>query len=238
LLGVSDLTIEPVQLAKLCQRSENEFVGIQCGIMDQFVACHGVPGEALMLDCRSLEFQRVPLPPGASLIICNTMVHHELARSEYNQRRAECSEGVRYLARFLPRIAALRDVTISELEQYGTRMDQTVYRRCRHVVSENNRVEQALHALAQADLVRFGELMRSSHCSLRDDFEVSCPELDALADIAADLPGVYGSRMTGGGFGGCTVNLVAKKDADAFCETIRLRYREKIGREPSVYREC
>ena len=237
LLGISGITIERVQIAKLCQRAENEFVGIQCGIMDQFVACHGSPGEALMLDCRSLESQRVPLLSGTSLVICNTMVHHELARSEYNQRRAECSAGVRYLARFLPGIAALRDVSVSELEKYGTSMDQNVYRRCRHVVSENNRVEQALRALMQADLVRFGELMHASHSSLRDDFEVSCSELDALVDIATDLPGVYGSRMTGGGFGGCTINLVAKSAADSFCETIQLRYREKTGIEPSVYRE-
>jgi galactokinase len=236
LLDVAGITLPPVEIAKLCQRAENEFVGIQCGIMDQFVACHGSPGEALMLDCRSLAFRRVPLPAGTCLVICNSMVHHELARSEYNQRRADCTAGVSHLARMLPHIQALRDVSLSELEKYGRNMDETVYRRCRHVIGENSRVEEAFTALQCGDLERFGELMRASHCSLRDDFEVSCPELDILADTAASLPGVYGSRMTGGGFGGCTVNLVREEYADAFCETIRHRYLESVGKEPAVYR--
>jgi galactokinase len=236
LLDVSGTTLTPVEIAKLCRRAENEFVGIQCGIMDQFTACHGSPGEALMLDCRSLAFRRVTLPAGACLVICNSMVHHELARSEYNQRRVDCTDGVRHLAAMLPHVSALRDVSLSELEKYGRNMDETVYRRCRHVIGENGRVEEAFTALQCGDPGRFGELMRASHRSLRDDFEVSCPELDLLADTAAQLPGVYGSRMTGGGFGGCTVNLVREEYADAFCETIRRRYRESTGKEPALYR--
>jgi galactokinase len=237
LLDIAGITLTPVEIAKLCQRAENEFVGIQCGIMDQFTACHGSPGEALLLDCRSLAFRRVPLPARACLVICNSMVHHELAASEYNQRRADCTAGVRHLARMLPHVNALRDVTLSELEKYGRNMDETVYRRCRHVIGENSRVEEAFTALQCGDLNRFGVLMRASHCSLRDDFEVSCPELDLLADTAAQLPGVYGSRMTGGGFGGCTVNLVREECADAFCETIRRSYRESTGKEPTLYRQ-
>ncbi len=169
-------------------------------------------------------------------IICNTMVHHELARNEYNQRRANCSAGAHHLARVLPHVTALRDVTLAELEKHGQNMDPIVYRRCRHVVSENDRVEQAFTALQRGDLDRFGALMRASHYSLRDDFEVSCPELDTLVDIASALPGVYGSRMTGGGFGGCTINLVQEDYSDTFCQTIQRRYRESTGRDPSVYR--
>ncbi len=236
LLNIAGITLAPVEIAKLCQRAENEFVGMQCGIMDQFVACHGSPGEALMLDCRSLAFRRVPLPAGACIVICNSMVHHELARSEYNRRRADCTAGVRHLACMLPHIRALRDVSLAELEKYGRTMDETVYRRCRHVIGENSRVEEAFTALECSDPERFGELMRASHRSLRDDFEASCPELDFLADTAAQLPGVYGARMTGGGFGGCTVNLVGEEYADAFCETIRRRYLEAVGKEPALYR--
>ncbi len=236
-LDFAGITVAPTEIAKLCQRAENEFVGVQCGIMDQFVACHGSPGEALMLDCRSLAFRRARLPAGIGLVICNTMVHHELARGEYNQRRADCSAGVRHMARVLPHVTALRDVTRSELEKYGRTMDATVYRRCRHVVSENERVEQAFTALQDGALDRFGDLMRASHYSLRDDFEVSCPELDILVDIASDLPGVYGSRMTGGGFGGCTVSLVQKEYADTFSNTLQRRYRESTGRDPTMYRQ-
>jgi len=236
LLGVSGIPLAPMQTAQLCQRAENEFVGIQCGIMDQFVACHGAPGEALMLDCRSLDFRRATLPAGACLVICNTMVQHQLARSEYNQRRADCSAGVRDLARVLPHVIALRDVTLLELEQHRRALDPVVYRRCRHVVAENDRVQQAFPALQRGELDRFGALMRASHDSLRDDFEASCPELDLLVDLASGLPGVYGVRMTGGGFGGCTVNLVQQEHADSFCETIASRYQEATGKEPSLYR--
>jgi galactokinase len=230
LLDASGETLPPVEIAKLCQRAENEFVGVRCGIMDQFAACHGNPGEALMLDCRSLEFRRAALPAGTRLVICNSMVKHELAGSEYNRRREECAEGARCLG-----VAALRDVTVDRLEECGRDLDQTVYRRCRHVVSENARVELAADALELGDLDRLGALMLASHRSLRDDFEVSCAELDLLAGLASALPGVYGSRMTGGGFGGCTVSLVQNELADAFCETMRLRYREATGFETEIY---
>jgi galactokinase len=232
LLGVSGITVAPAEIARLCQRAENEFVGVQCGIMDQFAACYATPGEALMLDCRSLEFRRAALPPGACLIVCNSMVKRELARSEYNRRRAECSAGVRHF----PKAAALRDVTLSQLEQRRGDMDQTVYRRCRHVVGENVRVEQAFAALERRELDRFGELMLASHASLRDDFEVSCRELDVLVELASGFRGVYGCRMTGGGFGGCTVNLVQREHAEAFCQAIQVGYRNAAGIELSIYR--
>ena len=235
LLGFAGVKIAPVAMAKLCRRAENEFVGIQCGIMDQFAACHGNPGEALMLDCRSLEFSRTPLPAEACLVICNTMVRHELAQSEYNQRRAACSAGVRHLARVLPHVTALRDVAGDDLEKHGWDMSATVYRRCRHVIGENARVGQAFAALRRGSLHRFGELMRASHDSLRDDFEVSCPELDILVEIATSLPGVYGARMTGAGFGGCTVNLVRKEHAEAFRQAVVGRYREATGRVVQLY---
>jgi galactokinase len=230
LLDVARIDLPPAQIAQLCRKSENEFVGIHCGIMDQFAACHGTPGEALMLDCRSLEFHGVPLPSGTSLVICNTMVRHELAASAYNHRRAECAAGARHLG------AALRDVTLSQLEQHQSDPDPTLYRRCRHVITENTRVAQAFAALEHRALDRFGALMRASHQSLRDDFEVSCPELDLLADLASNLPGVYGSRMTGGGFGGCTVNLVRSQHADAFCDAIQNQYQKITGILPAVYR--
>lgn len=236
LLGISGLSLDPTQLARLCQRAENEFVGMQCGIMDQFVACRGAPGEALMLDCRSLDYRLVRLPPQACIVICNTMVHHELARSEYNQRRRECMAGVEHLARALRSVTALRDVTVAELEQCGSGLSGPVFRRCRHVVNENERVQQACSALEAGNLRKFGDLMRASHLSLRDDFEASCRELDLLVAIAGELPGVYGSRMTGGGFGGCTVNLLQRESADAFCEIVQREYRKTTGIAPSIYR--
>jgi galactokinase len=208
-------------LAKLCQRAENEFVGVRCGIMDQFSACHARAGNALMLDCRTLEHRFVPLPAGVTLVIANTMVRHSLAAGEYNRRRAECEEGSAHFGR------SLRDVTIAELEREGRGLSDLVYRRCRHVISENARVIAAAAALEGGDLLNFGELMYQSHRSLRDDFEVSCAELDTLVEIAAAVPGVVGSRMTGGGFGGCTISLVRDEHVDAF--------RAAAGRVSAVY---
>ncbi|HEY4364433.1 MAG TPA: galactokinase [Bryobacteraceae bacterium] len=230
LLDASGATLAATALAKLCQQAENEFVGVQCGIMDQFTACHGTPGEALLLDCRSLAFRRVPLPPEARVVICNSMVKHSLASSEYNRRRHECSTGAQLL-----NVAALRDATLATLERHHQHLDATIYRRCRHVITENTRVQQAFDALQRRDLHQFGAFMYASHASLRDDFEVSCPELDLLVQIASDLPGVYGSRLTGGGFGGCTVSLVRSEHSEAFRETLRDRYREATGIEPELY---
>jgi galactokinase len=235
LLGVSGIVVGETRIAQLCQRAENEFVGVKCGIMDQFSACHGKPGHALMLDCRSLEFQLAPLPKGVSVVICNTMVRHELASGEYNKRRADCTAGVDYLARKVPHVRALRDVTPEELEKHAREMPDTVYRRCRHVVRENRRVEDAFAALKRDDVKNFGKLMYASHASLRDDFEVSCRELDAMVEIASRVPGVYGARMTGGGFGGCSVNLLRTESVDEFRTIVARDYAAATGRAAAFY---
>jgi galactokinase len=235
LLSVGNLDLDRTRMALLCQRAEREFVGVQVGIMDQFVSAHAQAGNALLLDCRSLRYDLNPLRPGSSLVVCNTMVHHQLAGSAYNQRRQECEDGVRDLSRKLPHVRALRDVTPEQLEEHKTLLSPVVYRRCRHVVSENERVLEAAHALRDDRLPHFGELMYRSHESLRDDYEVSCRELDTMVEIASGLPGVYGARMTGGGFGGCTVNLVADAEVTNFCSQIIERYRAATGLEPAVY---
>src|SRR5205085_176721 len=207
----SGITTDGRELALLCQRAENEFVGARVGIMDQFVSIFGETQKALLLDCRSLEFRRLPLPDTVNLVICNTMVKHELASSAYNERREQCEAGVKHLAQSLPNVTALRDVTITELEEFGRALPEVVYRRCRHVVTENARVLAAAEALTHNGLREFGKLMAASHRSLRDDYEVSSTELDVMVDLANKVEGVYGARMTGGGFGGCTVNLVATR---------------------------
>ena len=223
------------KLALLCQQAENEFVGARCGIMDQFVACQGEQGKALMLDCRSLEYRQLPLPDDVALAMCNTMVKHSIAKGEYNQRRAECEAGVRGLAKYLPNAQALRDVTPEDLEAYGHELPDVVWRRCRHVISENARVLRAAAALELGDLQAFGNLMLESHRSLRDDFEVSCPELDLMVELAEKAEGVYGTRMTGGGFGGCTVALVQAGCVEAFKRTVQGGYERSTGCKPEIY---
>ena len=235
LVANSGLNIDRRELALLCQRAENEFVGAHVGIMDQFVSLFGEPHQALFLDCRSLEFELLPLPDNVRLIICNTMVKHALAASAYNERRAQCEAGVKHLAQFLPNVKALRDVKIQELEQFRAGLPEVVYRRCRHVITENSRVLAAAEALEQRDLPRFGNLMAKSHASLRDDYEVSCKELDVMVELADKVEGVYGARMTGGGFGGCTVNLVREDKADEFRERVAREYEYITNLKPEIY---
>ena len=235
LVEINGLAMDRTALAKICQRTENEFVGLQCGIMDQFIACHGRGGHALLLDCRSLEYRLLPLSDAARLVICNTMVKHELANSEYNKRRAECEAGVKYLAQFLPHITALRDVSGNDLVMFGTGMPELIYRRCQHIVSENQRVLGAAAALEKNDLAAFGKLMNESHRSLRDDYEVSCRELDWLVASAQKIKGVYGARMTGGGFGGCTINLVRTENVEDFQRQISRDYQSETGYPPEIY---
>ncbi len=207
LLEISGHELDRTKIALLCQRAENEFVGARVGIMDQYVCCEARVEHALLLDCRSVEHVPVKLTPGVQLVVCNTMVKHEHGDGEYNVRRRDCEEGVQLLSTVLPGIQALRDVTLRDLEDHRKLLSETVYRRCRHVITENRRVPQAAEALERGDLHTLGELMAESHRSLRDDYQVSCPELDLMVDLAAKHSGVYGTRMTGGGFGGCTVNL-------------------------------
>ncbi len=229
--------IDRTQLARICQLAENEFVGARCGIMDQFVASHGKCGQALLLDCRSLdlEYRQLPSPDDAVLAICNTMVKHSIAKGEYNQRRAECEAGVRALSKYLPQVRALRDVTLEDLERYGHELPEVVLRRCRHVIGENARVLKAAAALEREDLHAFGNLMRESHRSLRDDFAVSCSELDLMVKLAERVEGVYGTRMTGGGFGGCTIALVQTGCVEVFQRTLREGYERSAGRTPEIY---
>ena len=235
-------TLDRMTLARLCQQAENDYVGTRCGIMDQFTAACGRAGHALMIDCRSLESQLLPLDlhsagDGAAvqLVICNTMVRHRHAGGEYNRRREECEQGVRSLQRVLPGIDALRDVTPAQLKANAPELDPVIYRRCRHVVTENQRVLAAAAALEAGTLQSFGQLMRDSHRSLRDDYEVSCPELDLMVRLAETLDGVFGARMTGGGFGGCTVNLVRADAVPAFRSLIAERYADATGQTPEIY---
>ena len=235
LLGVSGIALGRLEIASICQQAEHEYAGTKCGIMDQFISCFGVANHALMLDCRSLDFQSLAIPESVRIVICNTMVRHELAAGEYNRRRADCEAGVAFLRQQLPEIKALRDVSLAQLDEYGTAMPDTVHRCCHHVISENARVLEAADALKQDDLERFGRLMAESHASLRDDYEVSCAELDLMVELARKCRGVYGARMTGGGFGGCTVNLV---DADAVTEFqvgVAQGYQRATGRLPEIY---
>lgn len=227
--------IDRRELALLCQKAENEFVGAHVGIMDQFVSLFGEAQRALMLDCRSLEFKLLPLPDTVNLVICNTMVKHALASSAYNERRAQCEAGVKQLARWLPNVTALRDVTLEELEEFGQDLPEVVYRRCRHVITENARVLAAAESLAKRDLHRFGELMRGSHFSLRDDYEVSSTELDLMVELAFMSDGIYGSRMTGGGFGGCTINLVDAEYVDEVTSFIARQYEHITKLKPEIY---
>lgn len=231
----SNLSVDKRELALLCQKAENEFVGARVGIMDQFVVLFGQARRALMLDCRSLDFKLLPLPDTVNLVICNTMVKHALASSAYNERRAQCEAGVRHLAQFLPNVKALRDVTMEQLEEFGGDLPEVIYRRCRHVISENARVLAAGVALQLHDLHRFGELMAESHRSLRDDYEVSIRELDLMVESARKVQGVYGARMTGGGFGGSTVNLVDTGQVEEFKETVAEKYRRATGLKPEIY---
>jgi len=235
LLSLSGKTLPLKQIAKLCQRAENEFVGARVGIMDQFVSCHGKAGHAVLLDCRSLDYDLVPIPEQVQLVICNTMVRHELSGGEYNMRRAQCEEGVRILSQSNPKIRALRDVTVRELQARRSEMPEVVFRRCLHVVKENERVLETKKFFEKGDLSSIGKLMLDSHESLRDLFEVSCRELDAMVEAAREFPGWIGGRMTGGGFGGCTVNLVQREQASAFASAVASRYQKEIGIRPDVY---
>jgi galactokinase len=235
LLANSGLSVDTVELARLCQRAENEFVGTRCGIMDQFISCCGRAGHALMLDCRSLDYRLLPLAGDVKMVICNSMVRHELASGEYNTRRAECEMGMRLLAEHLPGARSLRDVTLDELEQQGRNLPDIIYRRCRHVVTENARVLEAAAALERENIELFGRLMGESHRSLRDDYEVSCRELDILVGLAGSTDRVYGARMTGGGFGGCTINLVSAENVEQFSAAVARQYERITGTRPEIY---
>jgi galactokinase len=235
LLSLANLPTNTVQLALACQKAENEFVGMRCGIMDQFISCQGVAGHALLIDCRSLDSRSVPIDPSVRIVVANSMVHHQHAGGEYNKRREACEAGVARLQTVLPGIRALRDVSLAELEAHKGLLDDLTYRRCRHVVTEDERVLEAERALRGGDVARFGVLMNQSHVSMRDDYEITCPEIDAMVAIAQGLPGVHGARMTGGGFGGCTVSLVAVDAVDGFIDSLRQAYKEATGLTATIF---
>jgi galactokinase len=235
LMDIAGHTIDRIELARACQSAENEFVGANCGIMDQFVSLNGREDHALMLDCRSLEYELILIPKSATLVVCNTMVKHEVAAGEYNRRRADCDEAVRRLSAVLPNLRALRDVTLKQLERNRSLLPETLWRRAHHVISENGRVLNAAAAFRSADLAEFGKLMAESHQSLRDYYEVSCAELDLMVDLARRQKGIYGARMTGGGFGGCTINLVDAIHADTFRHEIASAYEKSTGVRPETY---
>ena len=235
LLDQSELPVDLKNLAEACRKAENDFVGAHVGIMDQFVSCHGRASHALLLDCRSLEHNLVKLPSGIQLVICNSMVKHEISSSQYNVRRAECEQGVRTLRAVLPAIHALRDVNLAQLEEHRGLLSPKVYSRCHHVVTENGRVQSAVAAFESGDLRGLARLMSDSHRSLRDDYEVSSKELDLLVELAVAQPGVIGARMTGGGFGGCTINLVESSAVEPFKRNVAGGYFEGTGRKPEIY---
>jgi galactokinase len=224
LAAVSDLEIEGRDLARLCQKAENEFAGVECGIMDQFAAALGEAGCALLIDCRSLHVEPVALPDDLEIVVVDSKVPRNLAETPYNKRRAECLEAARALG-----VESLRDVDEQLLETRRSMLPDRLYRRARHVITENERVLAAVSALRREDFRKFGEIMYRSHESLRDDFEVSCLELDLLVELARDADGVLGARLTGAGFGGCTVNLVRAEALEPFRNAVLVPYRERTS---------
>jgi galactokinase len=225
--------IDKLQLARLCQRAENQFVGMPSGIMDQYVSVFGEEHAAIRIDCRSLEHQTVRLPDGIEFLAVNTMVKHELTGSAYRKRTEECAEAVRLLQQRFPNVKSLRDARLDQLQH--VELPTVVARRARHVVSEDDRVEQFVDAAKRGDVQRMGQLFLDSHRSLQHDYEVSCEELDFLVDQAIAIEGVYGARMTGGGFGGCTVNMMRPDAVDRFRTQIARAYEERFRVTPQMY---
>ena len=225
----------PSRIAAIAQRGENFYVGVKGGILDQFSSACGAADHAIQLDCRSLESRLVSLPPGVALVVCDTGSPHRLEASAFNTRRAECYEGVRIVALHEPGVEQLRDVEPEMLARWRHEMPEAVARRCEHIVRENARVGETVRALETGDLVAVGRLFVESHASLRDLYEVSSPELDAMVEIASGVPGVIGARMTGAGFGGCTVNLVRGAAVPALRDAVLTHYPARTGLTPAVH---
>src|SRR5882757_5158356 len=229
LLGLAGKELPLKTIATLCRRAENEYVGAKTGIMDQFIVAGGVAHRTMMLDCRSLEYELLPLPEQVRVVICNSMVKHELATGEYGDRSDEVEAGQAVLRRERPGIELLRDATLEDLEACAGKMTAASFARCKHIITENRRVLEAREALLKGDLKGFGSLMVEAHASFRDDFAASCPEVDMLVEIAMRQPECIGARITGGGFGGCTVNVVNADSADQFVATLRREYEAATG---------
>jgi galactokinase len=236
LLAVAEMTMPGPQMALLAQRAENTYVGANCGIMDQFISANGKRDHALLLDCRSLDYKLAPIPANLNLIICNTMVKHSHAGGEYNTRRAEVEQATAILRTHRPEVELLRDATPADLERWGNEMPLNVLKRARHIITDSLRAEAAAAALDRGDLRTLGTLMAEAHASYRDDFEASCKEADLMVELANQQPGLIGARLTGGGFGGCTVNLVEEQHAEAFEAAVAKGYEAQTGIQPDVFR--
>jgi len=228
-------TLPSMQRALLGQKAENQYVGVNCGIMDQFASACGVENHLLLLDCRSLEWKTIPLPKDISIVIADTKVRRKLTSGEYNKRRAACEEAVRLLKQDLPNIESLRDVSVEDFNRFAGKLPEVVSKRARHVVEEIERSKQAEALLEAGNIHHFGESMNQCHVSLRDLYEVSCPELDMMVRVAQSLDGCYGARLTGAGFGGCTVNLVAREEAERFSQLLAKSYQSETGYQPEIY---
>lgn len=224
-----------MQRALLGQKAENQYVGVNCGIMDQFASACGVENKLLLLDCRSLEWKTIPLPGDVSIVIADTTVCRKLTSGEYNKRRAACEEAVRLLQKDLPHIQSLRDVNLEDFNQLAKKLPSKIEKRARHVVEEIGRSKQAENLLEAGDIQNFGRLMNECHVSLRDLYEVSCPELNLMVDVAQMLDGCYGARLTGAGFGGCTANLVSKESVEDFSQSLARCYEKETGLHPEIY---
>ncbi len=231
MLSTADAQLDPKRLALICQRAENEFVGMKCGVMDQLASVLGREGHAILLDCRTLDYQLVPVPSDqVAVVVMDTGVPRSLVDSEYNIRRAQCEQAARVLG-----VPALRDATLEALEAARDRLDEVTFRRARHVITENVRVHETAAAFAAGDFARAGQLINASHFSLRDDYEVSCPELDLICEIARAQPGCFGARLVGAGFGGCAMALLAADAVDDFAPAVKREYDARSGRTSTVF---
>lgn len=232
----NDLNIDKLTMVQIAQKAENEFVGVNCGIMDQFINIFGEQDSVLRIDCRSFEYVQLPFNfDNISVVLFNSNVSHSLASSEYNKRRNECNEGVRIIKKKFPRINSLRDVTCIMLKDCEEMMDAITFKRCRYVVKENERMTIASECLMSGNLVLFGKMMFKTHCGLSKDYEVSCKELDFLVDSVNEIPEVFGARMMGGGFGGCTINLIQKDKVDEISKKVLAEFKNKFNKDASVY---
>ena len=228
--------LDKMSLAKIGQMAEHNYAGVRCGIMDQFASMHGKAGHVVQLDCRSLDFKYYPLELGDyELILVDTKVKHSLASSEYNRRRQDCEEGVLFLQSQMPNVKSLRDVRAKDVYGYREMMGRQIFLRCEYVTEEIERVLETCHALENGDLKRVGALMYQTHHGLRTKYDVSCKELDVLVDTAKTIEGVLGARMMGGGFGGCTINLVAKNTVEKFKKETSAAYHQAFGATPEFY---
>lgn len=233
---VFQLGLDPISLVKIAQKAEHNFVGMQCGIMDQFASVMSKDGHVILLDCRSLEYSFIPLEIGDyCFLLVNSHVHHSLAETEYNTRRKQCNEAVEIIRKKYPEVTSLRDVDTPMLEEQSGNLPELLYRRAKFVVQENQRVLEAVAALQEGDLKELGDLLYQSHAGLQHGYEVSCPEIDFLVDFTRDNPGVLGSRIMGGGFGGCSLNLIRKDSVTDLIEHLKPVYKEKFGKSLSWF---